>query len=181
MCCRSGPRRTPLTIVLVTAAYNAYKNHKEKRRLEAEQYDETFEKKRDIPEQTLSEAMHGLRLEQSGITPPHYDDVVQIQRTVLSAEEPTCTDHSKEANKEEEDRDSLSDADSLLADELFVTGQRGSGHKETQGRPMSKCERRALRREEKRREWQEWRAEKAARRAARFAEGRERRTGCCGC
>lgn len=180
MCCRYGRRRTPLTIVLARAAYNAYKNHKEKKRIEAQQQ-EDFEK-RAIPEQTLSDAMPGLKLEQSGIAPPHYDEVVQVHRTVLP-DEPTCNKvRAKETagwDEEDVDRDSLSDADSLLADELSTTKTRDVGYKETQARSTSRGERRALRREQKRREWEEWKAEKAARRAARVAARTERRgTGC---
>ena len=176
MCCNSGPRRTPLTVVLATAAYKAYKDHKEKRRLTTEQGilatqdgAASYANSR-IPEQSLTDAMRGLKLEQSGIAPPHYDDVIQVHRNALP-EEPSWKVRARQAPayEKEEDRDDLSDADSLLADDFLAGGPYAGGRREMQTAVVSKSERRSMRREEKRREWEAWRAEKIARRAERRA------------
>lgn len=183
MCCRRGPRRTPLTIVLATAAYNAYKSHKEKKRLEAgqreaQQYEDSYTS-RAVPEQSLTEAMHGMKLAESGIAPPHYYDVVQVDRAEMPVNEPTYRVHTKEAKayEEEDDRESLSDAGSLLAGGDFTMRACGAGYNDVLAKDRRCGERCAGRCEDRRRAREAWREEKAARRAVRIAEKQERRAG----
>nr|OQO25154.1 hypothetical protein B0A51_09221 [Rachicladosporium sp. CCFEE 5018] len=184
MCRRNGPRRQPLTVQLAMAAYGAYQSRRTRQIEEGHQtstkaiepqYSGPTSEPKYIPEQTLSEAFRGLELQEKGIPPPTYEDVMvnRAELPVPSTPHPAVRSFDKHIDALD---DVVSDSESEFEGEVRPAGvKRGDSWK------LAKREwkaRKAARREEKRMVKAElkavWRDEKAAWREERRGRARSR-------
>lgn len=185
MCCRRGGRRQPPIVALAGAIYGAYQSRKDKRaEASAREISLTEEEHASTPKQSLPEAMDGLALQEKGVPPPDYEDVVANRSNTLH-----YTADSKQTIPDLHDESD--DEDAFLAAEESGEPEEKT-RDELQAVKLSFFERLQARKEAKRIGREErreaWRAEKKAWRAARAERRMEWRAaraermgrgGCC--
>lgn len=182
MCCRRGGRRRPPIVALAGAIYGAYQSRKE-RRAEAStrEISLTEEQYASIPKQSLPEAMDGLALQEKGVPPPDYEDVVANRASALH-----YTADSKQTisdlHDESDDEDAFLAAEESGEPEAKTPDELQAVKLSFFERLQARKEAKRIGREEEREAWRaekkDWRAARAERRMEWRAE-RVGRGGCC--